>query len=582
MQPTNVNYEVSTQAWVDTGIQAPSYPATGFTDRFDAWGTIHTPADFGPAGNMNCTAPASWVAPGLPCYALIGRFGTDGTPFFIGPFSYSGDQAPLTHPATLYLGVNGPVSGLSGNTGSWTVNVKFNVDGYWPTDTPTSASTSVAISTGVAIISTSPQGDSEAAGTSFNPSVTVQTNGFSLDCSQDFLENQDGNLFGAWRTQGCISLGNSQYQFSFGTAMTAPATAGTYQSLWQIWHYPNHVGPVIDISFVVPPSSVTLTPTGTGTAIPTPSNTVIPPSPTVTNTSTSSPTSTNTAQPTNTMTLVPTATTIRVMPAAPLPVVPTSIPPAPTPPTLPALPTAPTVAPVAPAATNTSLPATTNGLPTATTKPAQPPSNAVPTATPSVVTDTSGGTVTPPSPTQQHSQLTPPNTTSPSKSGPTINGVRVPGGVLTENSVVMVSGRAQPYNTVDIGANLTTTTFVNQKVVIYVRPGSTGGAQPHINPKAKRLPVCRKGVKGCVARTVTRRVGHVDWLYHATTRVHADRTGRFSATVHLRYRAQRTMHATLIVTVRTSQGQSARYIRVMVAPSSASKSTQRGGKTTHH
>jgi len=130
----------ATQAWIDTGIQAPSYPATGFTDRFDAWGAIHTTADFGPAGNPSCTAPTGWVAPGLPCYALIGRFGADGTPFFIGPFSYSGDQNALPHPATLYLSVNGPVSGLSGNTGSWTVNVTFNVDGYWPTTTPTPSS----------------------------------------------------------------------------------------------------------------------------------------------------------------------------------------------------------------------------------------------------------------------------------------------------------------------------------------------------------------------------------------------------------------------------------------------------------
>ncbi len=137
--PPNGGYQVTVSAnqpWMDTGIQVPSYPATGFTDWFHAWGAIHTTADFGPDGNPNCTAPAGWVAPGLPCYALIGRFGMDGTPFFIGSISRSGDEDPLSHPATLYLGVNGPVNGLSGNTGFWTVNVTFNVDGYWPTATP--------------------------------------------------------------------------------------------------------------------------------------------------------------------------------------------------------------------------------------------------------------------------------------------------------------------------------------------------------------------------------------------------------------------------------------------------------------
>ncbi len=352
-----------------------------------------------------------------------------------------------------------------------------------PTNTPTAASASVTLT------NVSPQGDSEAAGATFNPSVTVQTSGFSLDCSQDFLQNQDGNLFGAWPNQGCVYLGNNQYQFSFGTAMTAPTTPGVYHSQWQVWHYPDHVGPVIDLFFVVPangsttatpPSSVTSTPTSTtapratatpttaptntGQLIPTntpsqapiptatatttavpsntataattavPSNTAtattqptstatavalptMPPRSTATAQPTAVPSSTNTVQPTDTSIPLPTTTTAPVVATAtqaapteqPKPptststTMPTPVPPAPptTPnPTVP--PSAPTSAPIAPASTSTSLPVTTDILPTATTKPAQPPSNAVPTATPSVVTDTSGGTVAPPPSTQQH------------------------------------------------------------------------------------------------------------------------------------------------------------------------------------
>jgi len=495
------------QAWTDTGIQAPSYPATGFSYRMTAWGTLQIAGrNTGPDGTLSCTAGSDWVAPGLPCHALIGKFGSNGTPFFIGSISRSGDMTPLPTGTNLYLGVNDQLSDLSQSTGAWTVNVAFTTDGYWPTNTPTAASA------GVTMTNVLPQGDSEAAGATFNPSVTVQTSGFSLDCSQDSLQNQDGNLFGAWPNQGCVSLGNNQYQFSFGTAMTAPTTPGVYHSQWQVWHYPDHVGPVIDLFFVVPsnasttatpPSSVTSTPTSatapratatpttaptnTGQPIPTntPSQTSIPttaatttavPSTTATATTTAGPSttatattqptstataalpttpsrstatvqptavpsSTNTAQPTDTSIPLPTTTTQAAPTEQPKPptststLVPTSVPPAPTsippaptsvppsstmipnptvppsPTTVPILtvpPSAPTSAPIAPASTSTSLPVTTDILPTATTKPAQPPSNAVPTATPSVVTDTSGGTVAPPPSTQQHSR--PPTT----------------------------------------------------------------------------------------------------------------------------------------------------------------------------
>jgi len=116
----------------------------------------------------------------------------------------------------------------------------------------------------------------------------------------------------------------------------------------------------------------------------------------------------------------------------------------------------------------------------------------------------------------------------------------MPGGSVTENSPMTVSRRARPYNTVDISAELTTTTFVNQKTVVYVRSGTTGsGVHPHTLPEAKRLPACHKGVRECVARTVVKRVSKTVALYHTAMRVHADRKGHFSAKLRLRYRTSR-------------------------------------------
>lgn len=165
-----------------------------------------------------------------------------------------------------------------------------------------------------------------------------------------------------------------------------------------------------------------------------------------------------------------------------------------------------------------------------------------------------------------------------SKSGPTIDNVSMPGGTVTENSVISVSGQARPNNTVDIGADLTTTTMVNQKIVIYVRLGATGsGVQPHTDPMAKRLPACRKGMRGCVARTVTRRITHMARLYRVAARVHADRTGHFNATLRLHYWVHKAMQAMLIVTARTSQGWASRRMPVRVVPPQAHKGVGKGG-----
>ncbi len=115
------------------------------------------------------------------------------------------------------------------------------------TDTPTGGGGSGSVT----LISAWPQGASLNPGQSFNPDVTVQTNGFSLNCAQDFLENRDGNTFGTHTIQGCVSLGNNQYRVYFNQPMQAPTSSGEYHSRWRIWHYPNHVGPEIDIWFRV-------------------------------------------------------------------------------------------------------------------------------------------------------------------------------------------------------------------------------------------------------------------------------------------------------------------------------------------
>ncbi len=160
-------------------------------------------------------------------------------------------------------------------------------------------------------------------------------------------------------------------------------------------------------------------------------------------------------------------------------------------------------------------------------------------------------------------------------SGPAIDNMRVPGGTVTENSPITVSGRARPYNTVDVAADLLTTTLVNQKTVIYVRPGTT---ERKTRPDAKRQPACRKGVRGCVARTVTRRGARTTRLYYTTARTRADRAGRFTATVRLRYRAHKTLQATLTVTACTAGGQSSRRVGVKLTPPPLHRSAAKGGK----
>jgi len=126
-----------------------------------------------------------------------------------------------------------------------------------PTSTPPPPSTG-----GITVLEAWPQGDTFASGQIFHPRVKVQTAGFSLDCSKDFLENRDGNLYETHSIQGCRELGGRLYEFAFEVPMRAPGSAGEYHSRWQIWRYPDHVGPQIDLWFRV--SSPTPTPVPSG------------------------------------------------------------------------------------------------------------------------------------------------------------------------------------------------------------------------------------------------------------------------------------------------------------------------------
>lgn len=120
-----------------------------------------------------------------------------------------------------------------------------------PVPTNTSIPATPPLSGGITVISAWPQGDNLSANQEFHPNVVVKTTGFSLNCSQDFLQNRDGKLYGTGPNQGCQALSNDQYRFYFNTPMKAPNGTGTFQSLWQIWHSPNYVGPVINLWFSI-------------------------------------------------------------------------------------------------------------------------------------------------------------------------------------------------------------------------------------------------------------------------------------------------------------------------------------------
>jgi hypothetical protein len=104
------------QPWTDTGVDLNA----GDWLQIDASGTIKIAGSDpgkGPGGDpTGCnSSTGGFVAPGLACYSLIGRFG-NGAPFEIGPSFH----APVSG-GRLYLGVNDGY--FADNSGSWTVNI---------------------------------------------------------------------------------------------------------------------------------------------------------------------------------------------------------------------------------------------------------------------------------------------------------------------------------------------------------------------------------------------------------------------------------------------------------------------------
>jgi len=319
-------------------------------------------------------------------------------------------------------------------------------------------------------------------------------------------------------------------------------------------------------------------PTSTATATVPPSATAAVPTaavPTATNTSTSapSPTSTRTTAP---IVIVSPATATPVpSDTATLPPVSTNTSTAMPSPTSTATPMdtatpAPTNTP-APAPPNTST-ATPLSIPTAlTTSTATARAGLVAVATPATTfISTSARMTATPTPQAVHTARRSRVVTR--TATPVVAAdVRVPTGGVTLNSVVTVNGRTRPATTVAISASLTTTSTLSQRAVIYVFATANArrtSSKKGVKPAATRT--CRKGMSGCVARVVMRRVVRTTLLYRTrtATRARAGRVGRFSARVRLDYRprqAARVMLTVTLITV-TPRGRFARAMLVKVTP----------------
>jgi hypothetical protein len=109
----------ATQEWTNTGVTVPP-GELGITagDQISAGRA----GSEGPEGDSSCT-PArdypsgAFPAPQLPCWSLIARIGS-GPPFEVGT-----SALVTVGSGVLYLGING--DSFSGNSGSWTVNIKI-------------------------------------------------------------------------------------------------------------------------------------------------------------------------------------------------------------------------------------------------------------------------------------------------------------------------------------------------------------------------------------------------------------------------------------------------------------------------
>jgi hypothetical protein len=110
----------ATQKWTDTKVQVAAGDTLGITANGQI--TISPTESVGPAGDPSCTPAQNYPrkafpAPSAPCWSLIARIG-NGTPFEVGA-----SALVTTSSGVLYLGIND--NNFSGNSGSWTVNIKL-------------------------------------------------------------------------------------------------------------------------------------------------------------------------------------------------------------------------------------------------------------------------------------------------------------------------------------------------------------------------------------------------------------------------------------------------------------------------
>jgi hypothetical protein len=131
--PVGATVEVqSTQPWTDTGLDVvagrPASVAASGSIRI-AWSdpgkspSADTPGRPEATG-VDCVAEnvdgRAWTAPGLYCWTLIARIGTDGVPFEVD----NGMRFTPTTSGRLYLGVNDETNAFGDNSGSWTAEVR--------------------------------------------------------------------------------------------------------------------------------------------------------------------------------------------------------------------------------------------------------------------------------------------------------------------------------------------------------------------------------------------------------------------------------------------------------------------------
>jgi hypothetical protein len=125
---TTVNIAL-TQQWTDTGLavvagQQLTITTTGTMDYWtggcpSTQNCVVTP-DGLPWSVCEGSNAGPYLAPGLQCFSLIGRFGANGTPFEVG--SNLTVTVPATASGEFYLGVND--NNYPDNTGSWVSTIK--------------------------------------------------------------------------------------------------------------------------------------------------------------------------------------------------------------------------------------------------------------------------------------------------------------------------------------------------------------------------------------------------------------------------------------------------------------------------